>query len=43
MRSLIEIKRDLLKEFQKPKSEYPCITKIKEIKKQPGETMQDYY
>jgi hypothetical protein len=32
MRSLTEIKQDLLREFQKPKSESQCITEIKEIK-----------
>jgi hypothetical protein len=31
-RSLTKIKRDLLREFQKPKSESQCITEIKEIK-----------
>jgi hypothetical protein len=41
-RSLTEIKRDLLREFQKPKSESQCITEIKEIKQQVGETMWDY-
>jgi hypothetical protein len=41
-RYLTKIKRDLLKEFQKPKFEYQCITEIKEIKKQQGETMWDY-
>jgi hypothetical protein len=41
-RSLTEIKRDMLKEFQKPKSESQCITKIKEIKQKQGETMWDY-
>jgi hypothetical protein len=30
------IKRDILKEFQNPKSESQCITKIKEIKKKLG-------
>jgi hypothetical protein len=37
-----EIKRDLLREFQKPKSESQCITEIKEIKQQVGETVWDY-
>jgi hypothetical protein len=41
-RSLMEINRDLLREFQKPKSESQCITKIKEIKQQVRETMWDY-
>jgi hypothetical protein len=31
-RSLIESKRDLLKEFENPKYESQCITEIKEIK-----------
>jgi hypothetical protein len=31
-RSLAEIKQDILREFQKPKSESQCITEIKEIK-----------
>jgi len=33
--TLAKIKQVRLKEFQKPKSESKCITKIKEIKKQP--------
>jgi hypothetical protein len=41
-RSLDEIKQDLLREFQKPKSESQCITKIKEIKQKEGETIWDY-
>jgi hypothetical protein len=41
-RSLTEIKRDLLREFQKPKLESQCITEIKEIKQQTGETIWDY-
>jgi hypothetical protein len=31
-RSLTKIKRDFLREFQKPKSKSQCITEIKEIK-----------
>jgi hypothetical protein len=38
-RSLIEIKRYLLREFQKPKSKSQCITKIKEIKQHARETV----
>jgi hypothetical protein len=41
-RSLAEIKQDLLREFQKPKSESQCITKIKEIKQKEGEIVWDY-
>jgi hypothetical protein len=41
-RSLTKIKRDLLREFQKPKSKSQCITEIKEIKQQGGETIWDY-
>jgi hypothetical protein len=32
VRSTMEIKSDLLREFQKPKSESQCITEIEEIK-----------
>jgi uncharacterized protein len=31
-RTLVDIRQALLKEFQKPKSESQCITKLKEIK-----------
>jgi hypothetical protein len=41
-RSLAKIKRDRLREFQKPKSKLQCITEIKRIKQQFGETMWDY-
>jgi hypothetical protein len=41
-RSLLDIKRDLLREFQKPKSESQCIMEVKEIKQLAGETMWDY-
>jgi hypothetical protein len=41
-RFLTKIKRDLLREFQKPKLESQCITEIKEVKKQVGEIMWDY-
>jgi hypothetical protein len=37
MRSRKKIKRDMLKEFHKPKSESQCITKIKEIKQKSRE------
>jgi hypothetical protein len=40
-RSLTYIKRDLLKEFQNPKSKSQCIIEIKEIKQQ-GEIVWDY-
>ena len=39
VRTLAEIKKALLKEFQKPKSESQCITKIKEIKQEQGESV----
>jgi hypothetical protein len=35
-RSLPEIKKYMLREFQKPKSESQCITEIKEIKQKEG-------
>jgi len=41
-RSLTEIKRDLLREFQKPKLELQCIIEIKEIKQQAEEIVWDY-
>jgi len=39
---LTEIKRDSLKEFQKPKLEFQYIMKIKDIKKQLGEIVWSY-
>jgi hypothetical protein len=41
-RSLTESKQDLLSEFEKPKSESHCITKVKEIKQKEGEAIWDY-
>jgi hypothetical protein len=41
-RSLTKIKRNILREFQKPKSESQCITEIKEIKQHTGENVWDY-
>jgi len=41
-RSLMVIKRYILKEFQKPKSESQCITKIKDIKYQAREIVWNY-
>jgi hypothetical protein len=41
-RFLTKTKRDLLKDFQKNKSESQCITKIKDIKKQLGDNVWDY-
>ena len=42
-RSLKEIKRYLLREFQRPKSESQCITKVKDINKLVVETSWDYH
>ena len=39
VRTLDEIKKEMLKEFQKPKMESQCITEIKEIKQHPRETV----
>jgi hypothetical protein len=41
-RSLVEINKDLLSEFQNPKSESQCITEIKEINQKEGETILEY-
>jgi hypothetical protein len=38
-RSLAEIKKDMLWEFQRSKSKSRCIMKIKEIKQKEGETV----
>jgi hypothetical protein len=42
VRSLAEIKLDLLQDFQKLNLESQCIMKIKEIKQKEGETIWDY-
>jgi hypothetical protein len=41
-RTLAEVRKDLLKEFQKPKSKSQCITELKEIKKIMNELVWDY-
>jgi hypothetical protein len=41
-RSLMEIKRDILRKFHEPKLESQCINKIKDIKQQAGESVWDY-
>ena len=41
-RALDEIKRDLIAEFKKPKSESQCITELKEIKQGHRETVWDF-
>jgi hypothetical protein len=42
IRSLVDIKRDLLKEFQNPKSKSQYVSEIKDIKQQQGKIMWDY-
>jgi hypothetical protein len=42
MRSLTEIKRDMLRSFRSLSQNHKCITEIKEIKQQMGETVWDY-
>ena len=41
-RTLAEIKTALILEFKKPKFESHCITELKEIKKNPSETVWDF-
>jgi hypothetical protein len=41
-RSLAKIKHDMIREFQKLKSESQCIKEIKEIKQKEGEIIWDY-
>lgn len=42
VRTLAEINTTLILEFKKPKSQSQCITKLKEIKKNPNESMWDF-
>jgi hypothetical protein len=41
-RTLVDIRKALLKEFQKPKSKSQCITKLKEIKQLQNESIWDF-
>jgi hypothetical protein len=41
-RTLADIRKSLLKEFQKPKSESQCITELKEIKQLQNESVWDF-
>ena len=40
--TLDEIKKEMIKEFKKPKSESQCITELKEIQQKRGESVWDF-
>ena len=41
-RTLTQVRNALINEFKKPKSEYQCITELKEIKKKLIETVWEF-
>src|SRR5882762_7404983 len=41
-RTLAQVKTAMIKEFKKPKSESQCITKLKDIKQLPTESVWDF-
>ena len=42
IRTLVEVRAAMIKEFKKPKSESQCITKLKDIKHLPTESVWDF-